>query len=198
MADIKPTASQQNAQPAAQTAPSVKPKSFFSFFGFQKGAGSQLDINMLNRGLIVIIAGLIVYFSAGFSRSWKELEKLSAKEFKVSLASSAEAVFQEIPAMKGVSYYLSKVNGHDIFSRKSKEQELIEEPVFSSKMADMTVNLKLVGISMSAEPDAMIEDTKLQKTFFVKKGAKIGELEVDSITKDKVVLKFNKEIFELK
>jgi len=43
-------------------------------------------------------------------------------------------------------------------------------------MADMTASLKLVGISMSDNPDAMIEDTKLQKTYFVKMGSMVGDL----------------------
>ncbi len=207
MADIKPTTAtaqvQQSGQPVA--APAAKPAGIQGLgalkekvlAAFKAGSG-QFDIGVVNRGLIAVIGIMIVLYAYGASRSWKELKALSATEFTASQAAKSDPGFKEIAVMKGVAYYIGKLSGRDIFNRQAKPDELAREPVFSAKMADMTASLKLVGISMSDNPDAMIEDTKLQKTYFVKMGSMVGDLRVDLITKDKVVLKYNKELFELK
>jgi hypothetical protein len=208
MADIKPIPVPATGQPAAQPAAAQKTAEAAGMAGFgamkEKIAGfikagpQQWDIGLVNLGLMAVIGILIIIFVIRSLNAWNELKKESVKEYVISSASKAEAGFKEIASMKGVAYYIGKLSGRDIFSRKAKQDDLTNEPVFSTKMADMTANLKLVGISMSDNPDAMIEDTRLQKTFFVKMGSMVGDLRVDLITKDKVVLKYNKELFELK
>jgi len=203
MADIK----SQGAVPAA--APAAVPSSGLAgipvigalvnrFQAVFKAGPQHLDIGLVNNVLMVIIAVLIIYFFMSFGGSFSDLKKLSGKEYSIVSASKSESGFKEIATMKGVAYYVGKLSGRDIFHKQVKTDQLGNEPVFSSKMADLTAHLKLVGISMSDDPDAMIEDTQLQKTFFVKKGAMVGDLRVDNITKDKVVLRMGKEIFELK
>ena len=68
----------------------------------------------------------------------------------------------------------------------------------SSKVADATQDLKLVGISWSNDPIAMIEDSKALRTFFVTRGQMIGEVRVQAIFKDKVVLSYGGEEIELR
>lgn len=191
-------------KPAAANAAGAQGGAFgFGLFkdkllGIVKAGPQQLDISLFNRGLMAVIGVLIVYLIVSTSRSWTELRKLPGQEIKISAADQSSGAFKEIATMKGVAYYIGKLSARDIFHRKPKADEPGNEPVFSSKMADMTANLKLVGISMSDDPDAMIEDSNLQKTFFVKAGSMLGDLTVETIAKDKVVLKYNKEIFELK
>jgi hypothetical protein len=208
MADPKTVPPQSEAQTAAKPAAGKTPAAGSGAFGFGalkekvvgiiKASPQQLDIGLFNRGLIVVIAVLIIYLIAGTSRSWMELKKLPGQEIKITAADRSAGAFKEIATMKGAAYYIGKLSARDIFRRQPKTPNPGNEPVFSSKMAEMTADLKLVGISMSDDPDAMIEDTNLQRTFFVKAGSMLGDLKVESITKDKVVLKYNKELFELK
>ncbi|MFA5100965.1 MAG: hypothetical protein WC547_08800 [Candidatus Omnitrophota bacterium] len=209
MADIKTTPPPATGQPDAQPAQAQKAVASAGIFGigalkekFQaviKAGPQQLDISVLNFGLMAIIGILIIFFIRNTSISWTNLKVEAAKEYKVIPVTKAESGFKEIATMKGVAYYVGKLSGRNIFRRETKSEGIsMDEPIFSSKMADMTANLKLVGISMSNDPDAMIEDTKLQKTYFVKTGTMIGDLRVDDITKDNVVLKYNKELFELR
>lgn len=58
-------------------------------------------------------------------------------------------------------------------------------------------NLKLIGISMSDNPDAMIEDTATMKTYFCKNGDRVGEYTVEKINKSSVTLKKENSSFEL-
>lgn len=104
---------------------------------------------------------------------------------------------KEGSAAKVVSYYLEKIRARDIF-RMALAQQAGEAKQPSSKIVEVTQSLKLVGISWSDDPDAMIEDTQAQKTHFVKKGQMIGNLKVQAIFKDKVVLSYDGEEIELK
>jgi len=209
MADPK-TATQPQAalQPAGKSAAEKAPGAGAGTFGFGllkdkflgivKVSPQQLDISLFNRSLMVVIGFLIVYLMISVSSSWSELKKLPGQEISISASEQSAGIFKEIATMKGVAYYIGKISARDIFRRQLKAADPGNEPVFSSKMANMTADLKLVGVSMSDDPDAMIEDTNLQRTFFVKVGSMLGELRVESITRDKVVLKYNKELFELK
>ena len=58
--------------------------------------------------------------------------------------------------------------------------------------------MKLVGIAWSDNPDAMIEDTKVKKTYFVKQGDIINGVRIERIFRDKVVLTYKGEKIELK
>ncbi|MCK5491883.1 MAG: hypothetical protein KAJ14_02090, partial [Candidatus Omnitrophica bacterium] len=82
-----------------------------------------------------------------------------------------------------------------------------EEPDLTAKInmkspnemiIEATKNLKLVGISWSNNPDALIEDTEALRSFIVRKGDMIGEVKVDDILKDKVLLGFKGEQIEIK
>jgi hypothetical protein len=55
-----------------------------------------------------------------------------------------------------------------------------------------------VGISWSDDPDVMIEDTKTQRTFFLKKGQMIDDIKLEAVFKDKVILNYLGEEIELK
>jgi type II secretory pathway component PulC len=57
----------------------------------------------------------------------------------------------------------------------------------------------LVGIAWSNDPEAMIEDGKNKRTFFVKRGQTLDdEVKVVTIFKDKVILTFKGKEFELR
>ena len=117
-------------------------------------------------------------------------------EFKI--AKSQHSIDSKVvSALKVASYYLEKIRARDIFKIGSKKKEE-EIKVPSSKIIDATQNLKLVGISWSGDPDAMIEDTKALRTFFVKRGQMIGEVKVQAIFKDRVVLSYEGEELELR
>lgn len=73
-----------------------------------------------------------------------------------------------------------------------------EEVASSVSIGPSLSNFKLVGILWSDNPQAMIENTKDQKTYFVSKGDTIGELEVKNIFGDKVIVGKGSEEWELR
>ena len=110
--------------------------------------------------------------------------------------------FPEVSALKALSYYTEKVIERNIFRMGLSDAttEVMEEDIIpaSETIAEMVQNLKLVGISWSKSPDAMIEDTESVRTFFVKRGQMIGKLKVQAIFKDKVILSYEGAEVELK
>lgn len=156
----------------------------------------QLDVKVVNRVLGFLVVPLLLYFSVNLIISLITLGRAPRLELNTA-AVKIETSFPEPTGLgKAVSYYLDKVRERDIFTMGLKKAAVDLPP--SSKSLDISSSLKLVGISWSSDPDAMIEDTKELKTFFVKRGEMVGEAKVQAIFKDKVVLSLGKEEFELK
>ena len=176
---------------------------------FKKGAGRwlkpgsprQFNIRNINKLLGLCNFMLIVYFVTNLSNSITELGKspelrLNIKEEKNQDIAPASSL------LKAESFYLEKVRQRNIFSLE-KPKEGVKKPASeftptTSVVVEMTQHLKLVGISWSANPDAMIEDTRALRTFFIKRGELIGEVKVEAIKKDSVVLSYKGEEIELR
>ena len=168
---------------------------------FHAAKPHQLNIKLINKLLGLFIFALTVYFISNIFSSLINLKKMPHLEFKpqggISFAPGQEPSFLK----KAASYYFEKVRERDIFKMGAKPASAaIEAPVRapSSRIIEATQHLKLVGISWSNDPDAMIEDTQAVRTFFVKRGKMIGEIKVQAIFKDKVVLSYAGEEMELR
>lgn len=180
----------------------------FAFFrqGFGRWFGANkkraLDIKAVNNLLIFCALGLGVYFAVNFSVSlvnFSRMPELGLKEDTVRPDKSAPV--NDVGKRKSVSDYLERIALRDIFKmgpKKAAPGDKSTETEPSQKVIDEIAGLKLVGISWSKDPDAMIEDTRSLKTFFVKRGQMIGNVLVQAIFKDKVVLMYAGQEIELK
>lgn len=158
------------------------------------------DVKAVNDILAFIIFILAAYFISNFFISAIRLKKIPdylKLEAQNDKTESADA-YETSGLGKAASYYLEKVRQRDIFKMgpKATPEDSVKAP--SSKIVEATQHLKLVGISWSNDPDAMIEDTKAMRTFFIKRGQMMGEIKVQAIFKDKVVLSYGGEEIELK
>lgn len=156
-----------------------------------------LDIKVINNSLIACIFMLTLYVVFSFSFSWGDLGKLPGVELKPQAASALSLDTEVLGLKRTVSYYLDKVESRDIFKMGPKNPAAAKGGP-SEKAMEATQHLKLVGISWSDNPDAMIEDSKAQRTFFLKRGQMIGDVKVVAIFKDKVVLNYAGEDIDLK
>ncbi|MFC1658262.1 hypothetical protein ACFL1D_02625 [Candidatus Omnitrophota bacterium] len=181
-------------------------KARLSFFQaqFQGGFDFQrlvqhLEIKVINRSLEAFISVLIIYLVANFTISMINLNKSSSLTVEINKI-AASSKLPEASLIKAGSYYLSKARARDIFkmglTSVAELSESTEMPI--SKMLQASQNLQLVGISWSKDPDVIIEDTKVDRAYFLKRGQKINDLTVKAIFKDKVVLSYNEEEIELK
>lgn len=161
----------------------------------------HLDVKAANRILGLLVALLLLYFFANLGISLLNLSKMPRLESNTAVAKIETNLPEPTGFKRAASYYLDKVRERDIFTmgfKKISADKSGEVSAPTAKSLDVASSLKLVGISWSTDPDAMIEDTKALKTFFVKRGEMVGDARVQAIFKDKVVLTLNNEEFEIK
>lgn len=161
----------------------------------------QFDVKVTNRVLGFLVVIFLLYFFGSMVTSLVNLSKAPRLESNAPVARIETRLPEPSGLKKAASYYLDKVRERDIFTMGLKKIAA-EKPGAntgpSAKSLEVAASLKLVGISWSNDPDAMIEDTKGLKTFFVKRGEMVGDAKVQAIFKDKVVLSLDNEEFELK
>lgn len=193
MVEIKAKDIPQAAVAAAVKTPVADP--FALLKGIFRDDRNRLNIKLFNVLLFACVAGLTVRFWMIMDSSVK---KMKAIDFRITADPGGE--IREKTVLKKVDYYLDKVKKRDIFKMgMAARPENVVETGPSSKAVEATQNFRLVGISWSNDPDAMVEDIKAMKTFFVKRGQLIGgEVKVESIAKDKIVLRFGQELVELR
>ncbi|MEI6631782.1 MAG: hypothetical protein WCL25_04110 [bacterium] len=176
-------------------------KGRFAFFKdrFQKdvkeGKAYQLDVKALNSILRLVVLVLAVYFSISLTLAVMNSKKILEIELKGSSDKQGSAS-QTSSFLKAASYYLEKARERDIFRMGMKKTPEAKGP--SQKILDVTQGLRLVGISWSEDPDVMIEDTKVNRTYFLKKGQTVENIKLEAVFKDKVILSYAGEEIELK
>lgn len=166
----------------------------------QKG-NIQPDIKLINSLLNIIIILLFVYLLFSFLGGFSAFGKISKLEFKASEDTGLGRAQDALSFKKPQTYYLEKIRERDILrigQGKAIASESKGPKAPSSRIIDATQHLKLVGISWSADPVAMVEDSKALRTVFLKRGELIGDVKIQAIFKDKVILGYNGEEIELR
>ena len=161
-----------------------------------KAGAPQLDIRVINGFLKLSVVILSLYFMINlffFLFHLKQGLKINPEK------PGREGFAQVVSPLKAASYYLEQVRERDIFRMGQRKASVQGSKGPSQALLEATQYLRLVGISWSADPDVMIEDTKNQRTLFLKKGRTIdNDVKVEAIFKDKVVLSFRGEEVELR
>jgi hypothetical protein len=140
---------------------------------------------------VIISFGQMVFWSLHRIRTVDYETGPAVNETAASVSGAEKAVLQP------VDYYKERVKKRNVF-RMGQKTNFEATEVISAKAAEAAQSLKLVGISWSDQPDAMIEDTKAGKTYFVKKGQLVGDLKVETVYRDRVILRFGAETIELR
>lgn len=179
----------------------------FSFFKsriikwFRLGRYRHINLRVINRFLGVAVAALLFIFLNNIFISLANLKK-THPELKANGDMKIAGIHEVSVSTKTASYFLEKVRQRDIFSMGAQEEGSQVTAVKSKGptlgIIEATKHLRLVGISWSADPDAMIEDTAAVRTFFIKRGQMIDDVKVEAIFKDKIVLRYSGEEIELK
>ncbi len=206
----------QQARPG-NAAGSLKHPGIFSLDAFKAGINfsksidpytgnpSGFDARSVNILLIVVIILLAVYMLVNVLNSVRLLQK--DVRSVITVPESSQRTFAPLASpLKEENYYVEKATARDIFSVGPKKQSTEERAVQlgpSQALIEATKDLKLVGIAWpngpESEPDVMIEDTKSQSTFILKKGETLENgVVIKAIQKDVVILRYKEEEFELK
>lgn len=95
---------------------------------------------------------------------------------------------------KPYEFYLEGIKERQIFT--SPQAQGVANPQ-SGLNSDLLKDISLVGIISGENPQAVIEDKKTQKTFYLNKGQFFGELQVEDIQEGRVIINYRGERFEL-
>jgi type II secretory pathway component PulC len=95
--------------------------------------------------------------------------------------------------MKPYEFYLKGIRSRKIFANASS----LESKPVSIASADLIKDINLVGIVSGEEPQAIIEDKKSQKTYYLKKSQFIGDFQVEEVLEGRIVLNYNGKKYEL-
>ena len=171
-------------------------KQWFSLKKFSQSAHGLERINVVLKILIVLVA---IYTGYSVFKMVKEIKNAA----NLILAPDSTAPDAPAPALglQNVSYYLEKIKGRNIFVSAQPEPVVTAEKVAAEGVPgeDPFKDFSLVGIAWSNDPEAMIEDTKLNRTFFMKRGqVLLNGVRVVTIFKDKVILGHKNKEFELR
>lgn len=147
----------------------------------------------LQRGLPIIVLILFGYALYEFAAARHDINTI----LKGASPASAAANPQETPAVdvKPYSYYQQEFNSRDIFESPINKKP--EEPNPAPSIPELTKNLRLVGIVLDREGEAIIEDLEVKQVFFLRKGDRIRDATIDEIKESKVILTYHDQRVEL-
>jgi hypothetical protein len=91
----------------------------------------------------------------------------------------------------GLQDYLVEINKRNIFL--SAELRVNAGKGLTPDFTQLVQDLKVVGIIWSSNPEAMIESTKENRTYILKKGDKISEFKIKDITRTSAILEMEVE-----
>jgi len=160
-----------------------------------KDEKNQLNIKAVNALLFILAFMFTVYYIKEISVSLDKIKNINLGNLVGEKVSTK--VSPEESLLKPFLFYQEVIKSRDIF-RMGQKSSLDSPEVISSKAAEASQTLKMVGISWSDQPDAMIEDTKSGKTYFVKKGQMVGDFKVVAVYKDRVTLRYGEENIDLR
>lgn len=96
------------------------------------------------------------------------------------------------PAIKPYDFYVDAVKKRPIFTVAQQEQR-----AQAAAGQDLTKDFVLMGIISGDVPQAVIENKKAQKTYYLNEGQFIDGFQVADIQEGKVILEYNGQKFEL-
>ncbi|MFH1837845.1 MAG: hypothetical protein ABH862_07025 [Candidatus Omnitrophota bacterium] len=171
------------------------------------GAGNELslDFRAINWILKLSILGVGAYLAIDISSSMRNSREMPNIFVKKDLGTKKEVKIEEIQsALKPYSFYADKTEERDIFRpyEEKKVEVVVEEvkavPGVSPTAANFVSDLEVVGIAWSDEPDVILHNRKINRTYFLKTGSSFGEAKVVEILESSVIIEYKGEEIEIK
>lgn len=166
--------------------------------GAQRGSYSfRFSFSSIRRILAIALALSSLYLLVSFLSPVIFLRKVKIWDISREKSPKIEADFKV--EVKPYEFYRKGIIGRQVF----KNSALMAgnpgtNPVLSDVNAvDAVKDINLIGIVQNNNPQAIIEDKKTQKTYYVTKGQFAGEFQVEEIETEKVILNYKGQRLEL-
>lgn len=143
---------------------------------------------MANKVLLGIVALLILYLIVELS--WVKPSReiaLPAQEGAARPSGAVPPAKEKAAAEKDYSYYSQAIAGKRIFDQSGGGASAAGQPLAVSS-DEITANLGLVGIITGERPQAIIEDKKNQKVYYLGPGESFDGYTIEEIAEGKVIV----------
>ena len=152
------------------------------------------NVDFINRMLFLAFILLAIYFLIDYFF----IAPISVEKFAGREAGAPEAAAGE-PVRQPYSYYQEEIRGKDLFAPLYKEEQDISGGAAEAAFEDVSSGLSLLGVVSGASPQAIIQDNKSNKTYFLSKGDSLGEIKLKDIleAEGKVILLYKGKEFSL-
>lgn len=181
-----------------------------------RGAGRKSEerpvgkdsLALWNRILVILIIGI---WAVILARYFSE-EKHRSMNPRSALVDSLDSAGKDTPdstrqspawraplgvvEAKPFEFYAGKIEGRDVFEAPW-EKPALDSQAPADPALGLSKRLKVVGILLDEDPKAIIEDLETKQTFFLSPKERMGDIVVDEIREDKVIVIFNEEKVEL-
>ena len=172
--------------------------------------GFDGSFKFLNRFFIILIClSLLIIFSKLLFVKESTIE-FSAPKGKESVDKEPSELHLAIPEpFESYDEIIKKRNIFEFETEESKQPSEVvpspeappsppppPEPVAQTTIQDVTRNLKLVGIVLTKEPEAVVEDSEKNETLFLHKGDQVNGAAIEEIKEGLVVFTLNGQRME--
>lgn len=144
------------------------------------------------RIIIITLGASFIYLVASFLYPMLGLRKIKLPQ--VTPEKINESKTEPTQEIKPYEFYLEAAKGRQIFSSAAAQE--LGQPA-SGVGVDSIKDINLVGIISGENPQAVIEDKKTQKTYYLNKGQLMGEFQVEDIQEGKIILNYKGQRYEL-
>ena len=164
-------------------------------FRLDKNIIKKVDLQLANK-IVASLCGFITLFLIfDFFRVGNRLNSRFEKTLQVSKVAIREEEKIALPNVN-IEEVLTQAKKRNVFTFLPAPVEGKQLP--SQDITDKISSLKLVGIIWSSSPQAMIENSKDQRTSLLSQGEQIGQVTIKKIFQDKVVIEVEGQEQELR
>lgn len=154
----------------------------------------SIDFILINRLIIISVFMVLMWFLWDLYFNRHQFDKsLSLSKHKPK----PEAISMVKKEPKPYSYYQEEISKRNIFKPQGEGKKVSQAAPAGPAFKELIKDLNLLGIVAGDNPQVIIEDRKVQKTYFLYKGDYVGEMKVEAIYPEKVVLEFRGEKISL-
>jgi len=169
-------------------------------------SGKIANINRILSAVVFLLAMYALYdftshvapdFAAIIFKQRAGLEAIKSADSKNIAVDSAAPC-----ALKPLGYYTQDIDSKGLFKYSAldnarAQNSSVQFQPLRVKLEELVQTLALKGVVAGDAPQAVIEDTKASKTYFVVKNDKIGDIIVEDIAPNKVKLRLDGESVDL-
>jgi len=159
------------------------------------------SLEVVSSFLWIILAAMGIYLGTNLASPQTSVSGVSISMMPRELTTEDVAPVKLNEKLLPENEYVGIVEARNPFTAQSEVETVVEaKPLAQTAaemMREMATGLVVVAINRGAVRDAIIEDSVLKRSFFVKAGDKVKELTVKEIKNDKVILTFEGEEIEI-